>query len=103
MEAQTNWEEIPLLDNRDKKQFELRTDKHLIRIEYILAGPRMFLTHTEVPRELEGQGLGSIIIRRVLDEIRERKLKLVPLCPFVAAFLQKNEAYLDLLAEGYHV
>ena len=56
------------------------------------------LTHTEVPEELEGQGLGSTIVRGVLEIARARGLKVVPACGFVSAFIRKNPAYQDLLA-----
>ncbi|MBR9921532.1 MAG: N-acetyltransferase [Bacteroidetes bacterium] len=101
--ATENWKDIPLIDNEAAKRFEMQIENHLARIEYILAGNKIFLTHTEVDRALEGRGLGSTIIQRTLDEVRRRNLKLVPLCPFVAAFLQKNRQYVDLLADGYHV
>ncbi len=55
------------------------------------------LSHTEAPEMLEGQGLGSKIVRGVLDRVRTRGLKVVPACGFVAAFIRKNPDYKDLL------
>ncbi|MBX6426719.1 MAG: N-acetyltransferase [Variibacter sp.] len=54
--------------------------------------------HTEVPRDLQGQGHGARFIAAVLDDIRARGLKVVPRCPFAAAFIRNNPAYADLVA-----
>jgi predicted GNAT family acetyltransferase len=66
-------------------------------VNYRLKPGAIVLTHTEVPEELEGQGLGSAIVRGVLDIARARGLKVVPACGFVSAFIRKNPAYQDLL------
>ncbi|MBT8188163.1 MAG: N-acetyltransferase, partial [Croceitalea sp.] len=70
-------------DNSAKKQYELLVDDKLARLEYIVAQNRIFLTHTEVPIGLEGRGIGSELIRQVLEDIQLKNMILVPLCPFV--------------------
>ena len=47
---------------------------------------------------LEGKGLGSTLARSVLDDIRRRGLKVVPECPFIAAFIKRHAEYTDLVA-----
>ena len=64
---------------------------------YRLVPGTIVLSHTEVPEQLEGQGLGSKIVRGALDIVRARGLKAVPACGFVAAFIRKNPGYQDLL------
>jgi predicted GNAT family acetyltransferase len=55
------------------------------------------LLHTEVAPELEGRGFGSALVGHALDEARERGLRVVPLCPFVDAFIRRHPAYADLV------
>lgn len=86
-----------LFDNTTERQFEFRLNGHIARSEYILAGDRIYLTHTEIPPELEGQGLGSRLIAAILPEIEKRGLALIPLCPFVAAYLNANPEWNRLL------
>jgi predicted GNAT family acetyltransferase len=54
------------------------------------------MLHTEVPKELEGRGIGSALIRGVLDTARRQGLKVVPLCPFAKAYIEKHPEYADL-------
>jgi uncharacterized protein len=53
--------------------------------------------HTEVPPALNGKGIGSALARGLLDIARAEDMKIVPLCPFVAAYITKHPEYADLL------
>ena len=87
-----------LTDNKSQEQFEMVTDGFLSRIEYKIMGNKIFLTHTEVPHELEGKGVGSKIVKAALEEVESRGLKLIPLCPFVASYIKRHPEWERLLA-----
>jgi len=53
--------------------------------------------HTEVDAAFEGRGLGSELVRRMLDDIRSRSTKVLPVCPFVRAFVQRHPEYTDVV------
>lgn len=82
-----------LIDNENEKQYEFHIEDEVARIEYIKAQGRIFLTHTEVPENLEGKGIGSALIKQALDNIQEKGLILVPLCPFVTAYIRQHPEY----------
>ena len=54
--------------------------------------------HTEVPPALEGRGIGSALVRGMLEAIRARGLKVVVKCPFVATYMGKHPEFNDLIA-----
>ncbi|MBN9062543.1 MAG: N-acetyltransferase [Rhizobiales bacterium 65-9] len=85
-------------DNSAAARFELDSEGHTAFAEYRLAGDVITFTHTVVPKELGGKGVGSALARGALDQVRARGLKVVAQCPFIAAFIKKNEDYADLLA-----
>jgi uncharacterized protein len=61
------------------------------------ASARMF-THTEVSESLEGQGVGSALIRFALLDVRQKGINAVPMCPFVAAYIKRHrDEFLDLV------
>ncbi|NBL64786.1 N-acetyltransferase [Flavobacterium sp. NST-5] len=96
--------ETQLLQNEEKKRFELKMDNHISFIEYIVNNENiMFLTHTEVPTELEGKGVGSSLVVKTLEFLKENNYKLAPLCPFVAAYVKRHPEWKSILANGYNI
>ena len=71
-------------DNAADHRFELDLDGGMALMYYRLEGGVITLMHTEVPPALGGHGIGSALVRGVLDIARARGLKVVPKCPFVA-------------------
>ena len=65
---------------------------------YDLTGDVMTLTHTIVPPDRQGEGLGTRLVAGVLADVRRRGLEVVPQCPFVAAYMDAHEEVQDLLA-----
>lgn len=93
-----------LIINQDKKCFEMQVADHTAFIEFILNNENiLFLTHTEVPKALEGKGVGSAIVEKTLNYIQEQNYTLAPLCPFIAKYLIRHPEWKSILANGYHV
>lgn len=95
--------ESNLIDNKELKQYEVKVDDHTARIEYILAKNNIYLTHTEVPRELEGKGIGSSMVKMVLEDIDKRNLTLIPMCPFVAMYIKRHPEWKRLVMRGINI
>ncbi len=58
---------------------------------------QLLATHTGVDSEYSGQGLGYALLERLVGYAREKKAKIVPLCPFVkAAFIKHPDRYGDV-------
>jgi len=55
------------------------------------------LFHTEVEPSLRNRGLGEQLVRFALDDARARADRVVPTCPFVAAFVRRHAEYSDLV------
>jgi len=83
-------------DNTDKRRFELETDGQIAFSEYKRDGGVLTIMHTEVPSALGGKGVGSALVRGLLDIARVQGLKVAPKCPFVAGYIDKHAEYADL-------
>ena len=84
-------------DNTNLHRFELDADGHIAFSEYKRIDGVLTILHTEVPKELEGRGIGSSLIRGVLDTARAQSLKVNPLCPFAKAYIERHPEYSNLL------
>lgn len=57
------------------------------------------VTHTEVDETLQEHGLGSHLVKDMLDDIRDHSdRRLVPICPFVRGYLARHEEYRALMS-----
>ncbi len=57
----------------------------------------MALLHTIVPES--GRGIGSALVREVLERLRARGQSVLPVCPFVRAYIGAHPDFLDLVPE----
>lgn len=86
-------------NNAEAGRYEISLDgKPAGFAEYRLRDNRVIFTHTEVDSAFEGHGLGSSLARGALDDVRGRGLRAVPLCPFIAAYIERHPEYQDLVA-----
>jgi predicted GNAT family acetyltransferase len=81
-----------------RRRFELEEEGATGFLTYILQEGQIVFTHTIVPPELEGRGIGSRIVRDGLDYARAEGLKVVPQCSFVRGYVERHEEYRELLA-----
>ncbi|HEX8270080.1 MAG TPA: GNAT family N-acetyltransferase [Flavobacterium sp.] len=95
--------QIEVIDNVTESQFEIEVDGQLAFIEYIIKEDKIYLTHTSVPKGLEGQGVGTVLVQKTLDRLTGKELVLLPMCSFVANYVNENPKYQSLLSDGYQM
>lgn len=91
-------DELIVRDNPEKRRYEAYVGSELAGVATYHVQPELItVMHTEIEREFEGRGIGSQFVAAMLDDIRRRKLRVLPMCPFVRAFLHKHPEYADLV------
>jgi len=83
-------------DNTALHRFELDADGHVAFSNYKRGDGLLTILHTEVPKALEGRGIGSSLIRGALEAARAEGLKVKPVCPFAKAYVDRHPEYADL-------
>ncbi len=68
------------------------------KVFYQLQNSEMHITSTVVPSQLRGKGYGKVMMEAVLPEIESLGYKIVPVCPYVAYYIEKNKQWAHLLA-----
>lgn len=85
-------------DNGEAQRFELWVDDTLAGFaQYVRRGGRLVFTHTEIDPSFGGRGLGGVLAGAALDAARAQGVKVVPLCPFIAAYIDKHPEQADLV------
>ena len=89
-------------DNPDYGRYEIHVDGTLAGFTlYRDRGERRIsLTHTQVFDDFKGRGVGSTLVAGTLDDLRSREIEVLPLCPFVRAYIRDHSEYLDLVPES---
>jgi len=77
-------------------RFELDVDGHKAVAHYRLTPGLITFTHTEVPKELSGRGIGSKLVQGALEAVQTEGLKVVSECPFVRGYIGKHPEFSDL-------
>jgi len=79
-----------LINNKAGGQFEFHIDGVVAKIGYKIKGDKIYLIHTEVPKAIAGRGVASSLAEKVLSDIKQKGLRLIPLCPFIKKYLQRH-------------
>jgi predicted GNAT family acetyltransferase len=93
---------VSVVDRPERHRFEAELSGSVAGYaEYTLEDSRIVFTHTKVDDEAEGNGVGSALASTALDAARERGLRVVPRCPFIARYISHHGEYLDLVDEEH--
>ena len=91
-------DEVEVRDAPERRRYEIYVDSVLAGYADYHSQPGLVtVLHTEIDPAFEGRGMGSELVRRMLDDIRSRNARVLAVCPFVRAFLQRHREYGDLV------
>jgi predicted GNAT family acetyltransferase len=86
-------------DNTDRHRFEVIVDGKLGGFaDYRTRNGLVTITHSQVDPTYRGQGVGGQLAKQTLDMLRERGVKVVPVCPFFAEYVAQHPEYDDIVA-----
>jgi predicted GNAT family acetyltransferase len=91
--------DIEIVDVPEKHRYEARVDGRVAGFAAYRRRPdAVVFTHTEVDDAYEGKGVGSVLAKGALDDVRAHGGAVVAQCPFIAAYIRRHPEYQDLLA-----
>lgn len=94
-------EEYKLIDNEQRKRYEFNIDGQIPLIDYIKNKTgSIYLTHTEVPYQLQNKGIGHNLVKQTLEDCERQGLTVVPTCSFVAAYIIRHPEWERILMPG---
>ena len=92
---------VKVVDNVADGRYEVWVGDQMAYLTYERHHDHINLIHTEVPPAREGRGIASALARAALSAARAQGLKVMPNCPFVAAYIRRHPEELDLVEPGW--
>lgn len=92
-----------LIDNDFLRQFEIKIDNHLAKIEYSLQERKIFLTKLIIPEGIKDEDFSKEFLAMVFEQIEARNLSVVPTSPEIAKFVRGNRKYKRMLPVGLRI
>ncbi|NYH77457.1 hypothetical protein FHR84_000771 [Actinopolyspora biskrensis] len=90
--------EVAVSRATDRDRYEITVDgRKAGHVSYLDRGGQRVFYHTEIDEEFGGRGLGSSLIGRALADTGAAGLRIVPVCPFVARYLERHHEVDDLV------
>jgi len=86
-------DKLEVKNNPEAKRFEVQLDDQVAVIEYMRAGNNMVFTHSEVPRDFEGQGIFSRMAKVAWDYAVEAGYKIQAVCPLIQRYIERHVEY----------
>ncbi len=85
-------------DGETGGRYVVVVDGYEAEMTYSRAGAtRIIIDHTGVPKELGGRGVGKALVHQAVLDARMEGFKIIPLCPFAKATLDKTPEWQDVV------
>lgn len=81
---------LKVVHNEAAHRFEIQVKDQIAELTYIPGDGKITFTHTGVPGELEGNGLGSMLVQAGLKYAWDKDLKVESHCWFVSGYIQRH-------------
>ena len=90
-------EELEIIHNPNENRFEIWIEGQLSKLDYAQRGSTIIMTHVGVPHEFRGLGIAGKITEAGLEYAKEKNLRVIPMCSYVAAYIRRHPQYAELM------
>lgn len=91
-----NVENLEIKNNEAENRFEVTIDGQLAKLDYMMDGNTIVMTHVGVHPDQRGKGVAGKITQVALDYAKEKSLRVIPMCSYVATYIRRNPEYIPL-------
>lgn len=82
-----------------QQQFRLTVDaRHIALVDYVLSDGKLFLTHSEVPAALRGQGVGKVLVDKTFEYLRDHHLQAHAVCSYIRVLAQRDPQWQGIVS-----
>ena len=91
--------EAEVKHDKQQERFYIDIKGDNAHLDYSLQDDKIDLYHTFTPPQLRGRGLAGKVVEFAFNYAKENNLKVIPSCPFIPHFLEKNPQYNELVTD----
>lgn len=88
---------LSLHHDKENKQFKLEINGEIAKVDYELCDNKMYLTHTEVPYNLRGKGIGKILVEKTFIQLTQESYKIIAICTYIKAIASRSEKWKTII------
>jgi predicted GNAT family acetyltransferase len=92
-------EKLDVIHNPSHKRFETWIEGQLSKLDYIEDDNTIVMTHVGVYPEHRGRGVAGKLTEVALEYAREKSLRVIPMCPYIASYIRRNPQYMELTSQ----
>jgi predicted GNAT family acetyltransferase len=89
-------EKLEIIHNAAENRFETWIEGQLSKLDYLLDGDTIVMTHVGVYPEYRGQGVAGKLTQVALEYAKGNSLRVIPMCPYIATYIHRNPQYIEL-------
>ena len=92
---------IVVKHDKTKHQFTSEVEGKIAKLDYLVMPDGKILDYvsTYVPPELRGRQIAGQIVKAALEYAKENKLRVIPSCSFVQAYIEGHPEYQEVVVE----
>lgn len=83
---------------KEQNRFILNVNGAIAKVDYVLKNNKMYLTYSEVPNALRGQGIGKQLVKKTFEKLTEEGYKAVAVCSYVKLIAQRSEKWKSIIS-----
>jgi uncharacterized protein len=92
-------EKLNVIHNPAQNRFETWIEGQLSKLDYMEDDNTIVMTHVGVYPEHRGQGVAGKLTEVALEYAKEKSLRVIPMCPYIATYIRRNPQYLELTSQ----
>jgi uncharacterized protein len=89
-------EKLNVTHNPAENRFEVWIEGQLSKLDYMEDDNTIVMTHVGVYPGHRGQGVAGKLTEVALEYAKEKSLRVIPMCPYIATYIRRNPQYMEL-------
>lgn len=88
---------LEIVHDKENMRFTLDINGEIAKVDYSLSGSKMYLTHSEVPYNLRGKGIGKVLVEKTFEQLTKEGYKAVAVCSYIRAVAKRSDHWKTII------